>query len=250
MDDTATIAPPRDLIRSVPFELVRADSGDGLTLEGYAAVFDSPTEINSWEGNFLETIQRGAFKKTIRDRKPVLMFDHGQHPMVGQMPLGSIQRIAEDARGLHVVARLSDNWLVQPVRDAIAEGAIDGMSFRFRAIRETWADPPKRGGLRTRTLTEVSMSELGPVVMPAYRDTTVAVRGLERLLDDPDLRSELLRILGTSSDAAREGTSDDAASTETPAPVDATSRVPLSARRKRALELRGVTHHGQDPEAA
>ena len=60
------------LTRSAPFafELERDDSGDGLTLEGYAAVFDTPTEINNYEGNFTEQISPGAFKKTLReDRK-------------------------------------------------------------------------------------------------------------------------------------------------------------------------------------
>jgi len=43
-------APIDNLTRSVAFELERADSdGDGLTLEGYAAVFDSETVIDSWE---------------------------------------------------------------------------------------------------------------------------------------------------------------------------------------------------------
>lgn len=249
MDELDT-SPPRDLIRSVPFELIRADDGDGLTLEGYAAVFDSPTEIDSWEGKFLEVIQRGAFKKTIKDRKPVLMFDHGQHPMVGQMPLGQIRSIREDAKGLYISARLSDNWLVQPVRDAIADGGIEGMSFRFRPVRDLWSDPVKRGGLRVRTLIELAVSELGPVVMPAYRDTSVSVRSFERILEDPELREALLQHLGTSTNAAPAGTLVDAASTETPAPVDATSRTSRSARRLRALELRGVTTYGQDQEAA
>ena len=49
------------LIRSVPFEVIRSDDGgDGLTLTGYAAVFDTPTRIDSWEGCFDESIARGA----------------------------------------------------------------------------------------------------------------------------------------------------------------------------------------------
>jgi len=53
-------------IRNVPFEMVRAEpDGDGLTLEGYAAVFDSPTEINERGGTFIERIKPGAFKKTL-----------------------------------------------------------------------------------------------------------------------------------------------------------------------------------------
>ena len=40
-----------NLTRSVPFRLERAtEDGDGLTLEGYGAVFDTPTRIDSWEG--------------------------------------------------------------------------------------------------------------------------------------------------------------------------------------------------------
>ena len=66
---------PRDnLTRSVPFTLERAASGegDGLTLEGYGAVFDTPTRIDSWEGTFDEVIARGAFARTLKARTPVV----------------------------------------------------------------------------------------------------------------------------------------------------------------------------------
>ncbi|MBM4569313.1 HK97 family phage prohead protease, partial [Rhodococcus hoagii] len=50
--------------RSVEFRAnASAGDGDGRTLEGYAAVFDQDTEINSWEGRFTERIAKGAFKK-------------------------------------------------------------------------------------------------------------------------------------------------------------------------------------------
>jgi hypothetical protein len=39
-----------------------------------------------------------------------------------------------------VVARLHDNWLVQPVRDAIKSKAIPGMSFRFSVVKDEWRD--------------------------------------------------------------------------------------------------------------
>ena len=180
--------------RSVPFEFRdNADTGDGLTLDGYAAIWDSPTEIDSWEGTFEETIQRGAFKKSFRERTPVMQFDHGRHVLIGSIPIGLINTAEEDDRGAHVVARLSNNWLIQPVRDAIRDRTIDGMSFRFDVIRDIWTDadgnvltdpkeieqqlymPSDNGPLR-RTLVEVKVPELGPVVWPAYTDTTVSVR--------------------------------------------------------------------------
>lgn len=157
--------------RDYEFELRSDEGGDGRSFSGYAAVFGSPTKIASWEGNFTETVERGAFKKTLQDRTPVLMFDHGKHPSVGSMPIGQIIEIREDARGLFVQARLYDNPLVEPVRQAIEGGSISGMSFRFEAIRDRWSSDKKE-----RQLLELRVPELGPVVFPAYTDTTANVR--------------------------------------------------------------------------
>lgn len=205
--------PVDDLRRSVPFRLERSDpDGDGLTLDGYAAVFDSPTRIDSWEGLFDEVIARGAFAKTLKERSPVIQFDHGTHPLVGSIPIGVARQWTEDAHGLHVVARLHDNWLVQPVRDAIAAGAIDGMSFAFSVVKETWDES---GDIPLRTIQEVRLYEAGPVVFPAYTDTSVGVRtrDLAALLADPTARADLARVLvlGTPDEAAATGTSDGAA---------------------------------------
>lgn len=198
--------------RSVPFEVTRTEDadGDGLTLEGYAAVFDQPTRIDSWEGKFDETIQRGAFKKTLSERTPVLQFDHGQHPLVGSLPIGNITTLREDDRGLFVRARLSNNWLVEPVRDAIADGAITGMSIRMGVTQDEWS----RDDIPTRTVKEVKLYELGPVVFPAYQGTEVGVRSnLSSLLKDETVQKELARLLafGTMDDEpeAATGTSVD-----------------------------------------
>lgn len=201
----------RDLMRSAPFSFQRADDGepsDGRSLSGYAAVFGQDTEIDSWEGQFVETIRKGAFRKTILQNTPVMQYDHGRHPLIGSLPIGQITDLREDDQGLYVEARLTDNWLMQPVRDAIAEGSVNGMSFRFEVVREEWRDvngklvkpeevldllwmPGDRGPLR-RELIEVRMRELGPVVFPAYSGTSVSVRARS-------MASELIR----SDDTAR-----------------------------------------------
>lgn len=203
---------PRDnLTRSVPFELVRAagEPGDGLTLEGYGAVFDTPTRIDSWEGTFDEVIARGAFAKTLKERTPKIQFDHGHHPMLGSVPIGAPEVIREDSHGLFVKVRLHDNWMTEPVRDAIASGAIDGMSFRFAVVKE---ELDESGDLPLRTVTEVKLFEVGPVVFPAYESTSVGVRAVAQQLTDPEFRALLARALvsGTPDEAAP-GTSDGAA---------------------------------------
>lgn len=206
-----------DVCRSVPFTFVRAvdESGnDGLTLEGYAAVFDQQTEVDSWEGAFIETIRKGAFRKTIRERTPVLQFDHGRHPLVGSIPIGRISQLREDNDGLYVQARLSDNWLIEPVRNAIRDESVNGMSFRFEVIRDEWRDNTgkllkagelsellwdagDRGPLE-RTLVELKVRELGPVVFPQYEGTSVSVRAREvadTILERDSLKRGIRRAL-------------------------------------------------------
>lgn len=240
MSDTliadAPPAPTDNLVRSVLF---RAEpSADGLTLDGYAAVFNTETTIDSWEGTFREQIAPGAFKRTLGQRTPVLQFDHGQHPLIGSLPIGVIRSIEEDSHGLHVRARLSDNWLVEPVRDAIRDGAITGMSFRFRVISDKWSGPKND---QLRTITEVALYEVGPVVFPAYEATSVGVRSRAALdaLQDPEVRAEIARILASGTDlrslavvdAPAESHADDAvdAPAESHAPTPTRSRAAVAA---------------------
>jgi uncharacterized protein len=194
-----TDAPKALLTRAVTFETRASD--DGFTLEGYGAVFDSPTRIDSWEGTFDEVIAKGAFAKTLKERTPVVQFDHGHDIATGSVPIAAVQEIREDSKGLFVSARMFDNPRVEPIRQAIAGGAIDGMSFRFRVVREEWDDS---ADIAVRTIKEVELFELGPVVFPAYDATSVGVRSLLADLDDTQ-RARLLTDLGV--DAARSGTS-------------------------------------------
>ncbi|WP_370501154.1 HK97 family phage prohead protease [Mycolicibacterium sp. jd] len=188
-----------DLFRAVPLAQFRtgdglSGAGDGLTFTGYGAVFNTPTRIDSWEGLFDEQLAPGAFVKSLRERTPKFQFDHGRHSMLGSVPIGVITDIHEDGHGLYVEARLGQHMLIDLVREAIATGAVDGMSFRFEVVREEWRDTngrrvapedvrrilyygeqPERAPL-LRTLKEVNVSEVGPVVWPAYPTTTAAVR--------------------------------------------------------------------------
>lgn len=197
-------APKALLTRAMPFTAREADD-NGFTLEGYAAVFDSPTRIDSWEGRFDEQIARGAFTKTLDERTPVMQWDHGHDAATGSVPIAAIQELREDDHGLFVSARMFDNARVEPIRQAIAGGAIDGMSFRFRVVKEEWDESDD---IPLRTIRELALFELGPVAFPAYTATSVGVRSL--LADLPtDERVRLLSDLG-ATEAASRGTSDGA----------------------------------------
>ncbi len=200
----------REIVREVIFRSV--EGGDGLTLEGYAAVFNDPADIVDQHGSYRETIQRGAFTRTISHRKPTLLFDHGNHPLIGTMPIGQINLIREDAKGLFIRARLSDNWLMQPVRDAVRDGAIHGMSIRADVVADDWS-PNLTDRVVERSVKELALKELGPVVFPAYENTSVSVRSrdIATALIDPDTRAEVARAALNGT-----GTTPPAGSTDDP----------------------------------
>lgn len=236
--------PVEQVLREAPFSLRAAvddELNDGLTLDGYGAVFNRETIIDSWEGRFREKIAPGSMKRSFRETPPKIQFDHGHHPLIGSIPIARLESISEDSDpilapdgGAHVVGRIFDNWLMQPVRDAIAADAIDGMSFRFSVIREQWTDADGKAirdeetlrdllrrswyedipddELLTRTLKELKVPEVGPVTWPAYAETSVSVRSkvidFGRLIE-PEQRKLLAQAV-FYADAAELSQTDDA----------------------------------------
>lgn len=183
---TAVLPWEQEVTRTTPWQAAAVAVGggavgDGRTLEGYAAVFNSPAQIDDRSGRYTEVILPGAFTRSLAELTPVLLFEHGKHPLFGSLPIGTIGVAEQDERGLYVSARLLDTWLVDPVRAAVAAGAVNGMSIRFHVIKDRWSKDP--GGGERRTVQEAEVSELGPVVFPAYSKTSVAVRSPARPRD-------------------------------------------------------------------
>ena len=195
------------LVRAILPGLEYRDGADGKrpVLSGHFSVFNSPTTIRSaWEGEFVETIAPGAFKKTIaenRDRMRVLL-NHGNDPQLGDKPLGSISDLREDNRGAYYEVDLFDG--IPPlVMDGLRAGAY-GASFRFSVMNESWNERPARSsfnpdGLPERTIKEAKVAEFGPVTFGAYDEATAGVRSLtdrfllDALAEDPDNLRELIQ---------------------------------------------------------
>jgi HK97 family phage major capsid protein/HK97 family phage prohead protease len=193
----------------------------------------------------------GAFRKTLSEGQPVLQFDHGRDARTGSVPIGKIDEIREDANGLYVKAPLFDNPVVEPIRQAIQGGAIRGMSFRFKVNRDEWRDnagklisneddlrqllykPGDRGPLN-RTVREVQLFEVGPVVFPAYDQTSVGVRSLSDE-DRDELIAEYQRTMATI---------------EVEAEVEAEGKVETEAEAKVETEVDDDTERGMSTTGA
>jgi HK97 family phage prohead protease len=155
------------------------------TLAGYFAVFNQPTEINSYlEGNFIERIAPGAFNATFANDRAAMrcLFQHGMDQQAGDKPLGPIRTLREDALGPFYEVPLLDAHYVHELVPGLEKG-VYGASFCFRAIREELDERPGESagnpkGLPERVLREVQVVEFGPVTFPAYPTATAGVRSL------------------------------------------------------------------------
>ena len=169
------------LTRRAPLA-VRA--GAGRKLAGYAAVFNSPAQI----GTFQETIAPGAFAASLADPAidVLALVDHDPSALLGRTSSGTL-RLAEDTRGLAFEVDLPDTTLAADLLALAARSDLGGMSFGFNVVRDAWPTPDRRI-LQAVDLVEISVVR----AFPAYADTTVAARSRDAGRDA--VRLHLLRL--------------------------------------------------------
>lgn len=121
---------------------------------GYAALFDIADAGR-------DTIRRGAFARTLALRSTPLPLFWQHRP---DQRIGVIEHIAEDARGLRVIARIDSPE--SRAAAMLAQGKVNGLSFGFRAraVRQS------AGG---RELLEIDLFEVSLVTHPLQHGARV-----------------------------------------------------------------------------
>jgi HK97 family phage prohead protease len=150
---------------------VRAATGEPTRLVGYAAVFD---ELSENLGGFREKIAPGAFSKSLGGDVRAL-FNHDPNIIMGRTVAKTLF-LSEDQRGLRVEILPPDTTWARDVIASIERGDVDQMSFGFRTKKDDWEENPKQELIRT--LIEVDIFDVSPVVFPAYPQTDIAVRSM------------------------------------------------------------------------
>jgi uncharacterized protein len=175
-------------VNHVDMEL-RATSADGMTFEGYASVFNSPSEPIG--GKFTEYVAPGAFKRSLAARNDVkLLWNHDTGQVLGSTRAGTLQ-LVEDSHGLKAIATLPDTQLGRDAATLIKRGDVANMSFGFSvpAGGDAWS-----GDGQTRTLNSVRLHEVSIVAFPAYQASTANVRAEIRSLDADLLTDGLTKL--------------------------------------------------------
>ena len=148
------------------------DAGEVRTANGYAALYNAPTNIG---GYWTEVLAPGVFDASLQERDVIAIHSHTTGRILGRMKAGTLT-LRSDAKGLAFENPLPDTTDGRDLAVQIERGDIAGMSFGFRSVKEEWdesVDPPKR------TILEAELYEITYTPLPAYPDTEVGLRSLE-----------------------------------------------------------------------
>ena len=132
----------------------------GVRFAGYAAIFDRPDRGG-------DVVRPGAFAGALKrgPRAVPLLWQHE-----AGRPIGRIEYLREDRRGLRVIARLSESGAGREAAALLKEGAVSGLSFGYRVREASGANP--------RELTDLDLVEVSLVTFPMQPKARVhAVRG-------------------------------------------------------------------------
>ena len=189
-------------IDNLKIEMRAGEDGENekMIIEGYAAVYDSETEIapgDPW--GFKEVIERGAFNGANLKDVP-LKYNHDDAvPILARTRNKSLQLTADD-KGLFIHAELLDTTDGVDMYKRIKAKLIDKMSFAFTVADEeidTTGNIPKRTIKKFDKIFDVSV-----VDTPAYEDTSVYARSreiAEAWNDTPDGAAEQRNAIDTKT---------------------------------------------------
>jgi HK97 family phage prohead protease len=118
-----------------------------MRFAGYAAIFGRPDRGG-------DVVRAGAFARGLKRTAAVpLLWQHAP-----ERPIGRIDYLKEDKRGLRVIGRLSAGAAGREAAALLKEGAVRGLSFGYR-VREARGEAP-------RELIEVELVEISLVTLP------------------------------------------------------------------------------------
>jgi len=119
-----------------------------MRFAGYAAVFGRVDRGG-------DVVRAGAFARSVKRGAAgvPLLWQH----QAGR-PIGRIDYLREDKRGLRVIGRLSDGAAGREAAALLKEGAVGGLSFGYR-VRDAIGEGP-------RELTDLDLVEVSLVTFP------------------------------------------------------------------------------------
>lgn len=158
-------------IKEVRLKEIRAteeESGEKMIVEGYAIVFDEPTDLG-----YIEVIERGALDNC--DMSDVCMkYNHEDTTLIMARTRNKSLQLSVDDHGLKIYAELIDTTSNRDIYKSIQAGLLDKMSFAFIVSDANW---DTIDGQDVRKITGIAkLFDVSVVDVPAYDQTEIYAR--------------------------------------------------------------------------
>jgi len=151
-------------------------------IEGYALLFDT---LSQDLGGFVETIASEALNGVLEVSDVLALFNHEENKVLARNTYGTgTLTLNIDKKGLIYSFDAPKTPLGDEVFDAIKRGDLRNSSFAF-TLAEGGDKWERIGNIVLRTITKFDkIYDTSPVFRPAYLDTTVAARSLDKLKNE------------------------------------------------------------------
>ncbi|POK98916.1 HK97 family phage prohead protease [Klebsiella pneumoniae] len=171
-------------MKTIDFEIRTSElSASNKKLVGYAVRWNSLSEV-IWD-EFREQFAPGAFKDSLASGSDVrALYEHNYTQLLGRTKSGTLV-LSEDDTGLRIELTPPNTQLGNDVLELVERGDISGMSFGFRALKESWDITPTP---YIRTVTAAELREITVTSMPAYPESGVEIAHRSLFSQHPELR--------------------------------------------------------------
>lgn len=146
------------------------------TVEGYATVFEKPSEYIGW----IEVIHRGAITEdTIKNSDVLAKFNHNDDKVLARSNKGSGSLLLEiDDNGLRYMFDAPKTALGDELLEYLHRGDITQSSFAFTISKDEGSERwYKQNGIIYRDIYKIErLYDVSPVFQPAYSDTSCSAR--------------------------------------------------------------------------
>lgn len=151
-------------------------TSEDRTVEGYATVFESPSQYIGW----VETIHRGAITEdTIKESDVLAKFNHNDEKVLARSNKGSGSLLLEiDDNGLRYMFESPKTALGDELLEYLHRGDITQSSFAFTISKDEGSERwYKKDGMIYRDIYKIDrLYDVSPVFQPAYEATSCSAR--------------------------------------------------------------------------
>jgi len=176
---------PEKEIRAMPttIEIRAAEGEDGKRTITGAIKYNTESQVmrDYWGDEFVEIIDKEAFKDSLASRNVVALWSHDTSQVLGNTKSGTL-RLTNMETELRFELDIPNTSAGNDAWELIQRGDVDGVSFGMRVVDggAKWTSE-KRDGKRIykRTILNAELFEISPVAFPAYPANEVSARGLK-----------------------------------------------------------------------